>query len=183
MNVGLMVSGLGLFFVAWYSVMFAMPGKAIELLKKFPRDRASGIVLTALTILWAAILLYKMPLGWFDNYKQSLYLLGPLTFFLVVKFMDELLAPRALGALFLLIPAPILHGIRFHESPLRLVIVVLCYIMIVKGLVFVMSPYQFRKRVERFVTTDKACKAFGIAGILVGVFLLATGIVVFGGIS
>lgn len=179
MNAGWMITALGLLSAGWYSLMFAVPTKSMEMLKKFPRDRISGIVLTACSLLWAALLLYNMPLGWFDNYKQWLYLIVPVVFFIIVKFMDQLLAPRALGALLLLIPAPILHGIRFNESTLRLVVVVLCYIMIIKGMILVMSPFHFRKQVERFIRNERICKFIGIAGLAVSVFLIVTGLLVF----
>ena len=118
-----------------------------------------------------------------DSYMTALepllYVLTPLSIVLVGFFVDDLLAPRALGGLLLLLAAPLLDAARWHASPLRLVVVVAAYILVVKGVVLVVCPYQFRKKVERFLTGDHACRLWGSAGCVVGAVLLTLALTVY----
>ena len=67
--------------------------------------------------------------------------------------------------------------VRWHESPLRLVVVVLCYVMVLVGMTLVLSPFQFRKFVERRVGSDGACRGCGAALLVVAAVLAAVGMV------
>lgn len=115
----------------------------------FPRHRASAILLTLVNVVWVAVLLYHTPLGRFEVLKPLLFVLAPVTFWAVTKYMDELLAPRMLGGLLLLAAVPVLDAARWHESGWRLVLTVLAYLWIVWSIFLVLSPYRFRHTVER----------------------------------
>ncbi len=119
-----------------------------------------------------------MPLGRFDVFKPYLGVLTPVAIALVGWAMDDLLAARALGAVLLLAPAPILDAARWHPSPWRLVVTVLAYAMAVKGAVLVMSPHLFRAWSARCLPRDAACRicgalALGAAAALVALAALA----------
>ena len=141
-NLSIGIGALGLLFsVAW----LGFPSRVEPFLKRLPRDRWIGFLITVVDLVWAAILLWNTPLGWFDAYKRSLFVLTPVAVFLVARFMDELLAARALGGFLLLLPAPVLATARWHPSAWRLVIVVLCYAWVIAGVSLVIAPYTFRK--------------------------------------
>ena len=148
------------------------PDRMRAALKAFPRHRGAAWLLTAVDLVWAGILLARTPLGRFDAYKPLLWVLTPLAVVLVGVFVDELLAPRALGGLLLLAAAPILDAARWHPSGLRLVVTVLAYGMVLKGLVLVVAPYRFRTATERLFATDAACRLGCGAGVAVGIGLI-----------
>jgi hypothetical protein len=156
----------------------AAPATARDLFLRFPRNRAAGWLLTAVAIAWSAWLLWHVPLGRFDVVKPYLGVLTPVAIGLVGWAMDDLLAARALGAVLLLAPAPILDAARWHPSPLRLAMTVLAYAMAFKGAVLVMSPHLFRAWSTRCLTRATACRicgalALGAAAALVALAVFA----------
>lgn len=158
-----------------YAGMIVVPGKIREGFRLFPRNRVAGWMMSALALFWASWHLYNMPLGRFDEYKTLLFVVAPVVYILVVICMDELLAARSLGALMILVPTPLLDAARWCDSAWRLVVVVLAYIIAIKGIFLVFSPYLFRKWIERFITSDERCRLFGVIGgaIMVIVIVLA----------
>lgn len=148
--------------------------KAVDL---FPRSVAPAWVFAALCCVLGAKEALGMNMGFLDAYKKYIYIISPAVFVASVVYMKELLAPRALGGFLLLIAVPILQIARWHESPLRLVVVVLVYLWIIYGLVLLMSPWWFRKlsapvmeNEPRFKAVALSKTAFGIALLLLGVF-------------
>lgn len=149
-----------------YLAMVLAPTKMRGGFRKFPRNRPAGWLLTAVAIAWAAWYLYNMPLGNLDVYKNLLYVLAPLTYVLVLLCMDELLAARALGAVLALAPTPILVAARVNHSPYKVVMVAVAYIMAIKGIIIFFSPYLFRDLGDKFVKSDRACRNYGIVGLI-----------------
>lgn len=148
-------------------------------LRAFPRHRLSGWVLTTVVLAWSGWLLYHGPLGFLEPYRSWLFALVPLAIVLTGLFVDELLAPRALGGLLLLVPAPLLDAARWHPSAWRYVIIAVAYAMVIKGAALVVSPYLFRRLSERLASDDAACRRWGMAGVLGGAGLLALGLLVY----
>ena len=155
------------------------PATMRALIKAFPRNRPAAWILTTIDLIWAGILLNQAPLGRFDSFKPFLYVLVPVAILLVGFFVDELLAPRALGGLFLLIATPILDIARWHDSPARLIVTVLAYLIVIKGLVLVIAPYKVRLTSERFLNTDARCRLACGAGTLIGAILIGLGFFVY----
>ena len=154
-----------------------------ELVKRFaelfPRSVAPAWIFTALCCWLGAKEALGMNMGFLDAYKKYIYVISPAVFIASVVYMKELLAPRALGGFLLLIAVPILHIARWHESPLRLVVVVLVYLWIVYGLVLLMSPWYFRKMSAPFMDNDSRFKAIAYAKTALGVAFLLLGIFVY----
>jgi len=112
-------------------------------IKTFPRSRFWGMLLTAIALLWSAIMIDRMTLGELSQYKWLLYVLTPLSFYLIIQFLDELLAARAFGGLLMLMPVVMVES-RWHSSPWRLVVIVLAYVMVVAGIWLMLCPFKFR---------------------------------------
>ncbi|MDD4872863.1 MAG: hypothetical protein PHR77_20105 [Kiritimatiellae bacterium] len=148
------------------------PGKTGEWIKDFPRSKFMAWILTAIGITWVTWLLFKTPLAWFDNYKPSLYVLAPLFFMLMVNFMDDLLAPRALGGLLILIPGPIIDIARQRG----LLLVSLAYLLVIIGIMLVLSPYLFRKFMASWVENRTRSRIFGVVGLGLGVLMAVFGL-------
>jgi len=154
-----------------------------ELIKRFaevfPRSTVPAWILMALCCWLGAKEALGMNMGFLDAYKKYIYILSPVVFVASVVYMKELLAPRALGGFLLLIAVPILQIARWHESGLRLIVVILVYLWIIYGLILLMSPWWFRKFYEPFMDNAALLKAAALAKTAVGIALLLLGIFVY----
>jgi len=170
---------LGGVITALGAVCLFVPMQARTWMTGFPRNRWAGCALTAVDLVWSAWLVMHMPLGTFDRYKPLLFVLAPVLFALIVWLMDELLAARALGGLLLLIPAPLLNLARWHESGFRLVVTVLAYILVAKGMTLVLCPYWLRRASAWWIRNDRWCRVCGSIVLAAGLFVMALALAVY----
>lgn len=177
------LSGMALIFGGALGLLYApfvfYPAAMLRFLRGFHRNVWAGRVLAAVDLLWAGWLLRAMPLPWLEPYKTWLIPLVPVVFALTVWLLNDLLAARALGGLLLLAPSPLLAAAFLHPSPWRLVVVVLAYVMAVKGIFLVLSPYLFRKAVARWATSSGICRKAGGLGLALGLFIVYLGLRVY----
>lgn len=159
--------------------LVARPERAMAVLSRFPRSRVAAGILTAVSLFWAAMIVYHADLGQFESLKPGVMVVAVVFFFLVFFLMDELLAARALGGIMLLAATPILNAARWHPSDLRLVPVVLAYAIVVVGMALVLNPYLFRKAIERIGPSPSRWRAIGVAGVGLSVVLLALALLVY----
>ena len=155
------------------------PNSARKWIRLFPRSKRSAWLLVAGDLVWVGWLVFNMPLERFEGLKPLLYLLVPAAFLLVINFMDELLAARALGGLLLLVPALMLTAARWHESDLRFVVTVLAYLFAVAGMILVLSPYWFRKTMAFWIKNNSLCRIWGMLGFGFGMFIIFLGMAVY----
>ena len=155
----------------------ARSGSLSRACEKFTRNKTAGIILTAIALLWSALLINQMTLGELSRYKSFLYLLTPLSFFLIITYLVELLASRALGGLLMLIPTLMTDSARWHPSPARLVVVTLAYGMIVLGIWLVLSPYKFRIWTSWLLATPARRVSAGAVFGVIALLLVITGVV------
>ena len=167
---------LGTFFVLINLPFILAPAAFRRVLQWFPRSRIPAYLLAALDLAWFGWLLYHEPLWqFFDYVRPWLWLIIPIVILLVCIFMDELLAARALGGLLLLVAGPILAAARFHESLWRYIPIVLAYVWIIAGIVFVLAPYRVRRFFEFITRTPLRCRVGGSVRLAVGLLLLWLG--------
>jgi len=168
--------GLGAFFVLGNLLFLVAPGATRLALLAFPRSRWAAWMLTALDLAWFGWLLYHEPLWpFFDPVRPWLVVIVPVVIVLVGIFMDELLAARALGGLLLLMGGPILDAARWHPSAWRYVLIVLAYVWIVAGMVFVLSPFRVRRFFDFITRSDARCRIGGAIRLAFGLLLLWLG--------
>jgi hypothetical protein len=139
-------------------------------LPDFPRSRAAGAALLTVDAVWSFWLLATMEMGEFSSFRRPLLVLLPVGLFLVLRFVDEFLAVRALGILFLLAAEPLLDAAFLQPEKSRLLVVVLAYVMIVAGLIWVTMPYLLRDQINwtlqhlaRWRVVSGIALAFGVA--------------------
>ncbi|NCC49616.1 MAG: hypothetical protein EOM20_00225 [Spartobacteria bacterium] len=148
--------------------LLLLPLASLQAVTMFPRSRWPGWVLTAVDLAWVAYILQDAYLGPCEFLKPYIYPVAPVAFFLVIYYMDELLAPRALGGLLLLAGSPVLNAARWYDTSWRLYMVVLAYLWVIMGMTLVLSPFRFRKTMEFVFKTDVRRRACAFAGTLVG---------------
>jgi len=174
-----MVLILGGLIGAVFAPLLIRPAVFRRISRDFPRNRLAGWALLAVDVWWSAVLLLKMDMGGLNKFKPLIYVLAPILFVLTAVFVDELLSGRALGGLLALIPAPIIDLARFHESPLRLLVISVCYALVLMGIILMLSPYRLRRWCGVLCYNDRRCRIFGVAGLALSGILIASAFTVF----
>jgi len=116
--------------------------------RNLPRSRVAGFVLLTIAFFWSFWLLATMEMGEFSSFRTPLLFILPVGFLLVLRFVDEFLAARALGILFLLAADPLLDAAFFRDETSRLLVTVFAYILIIVGLFWVTMPYLMRDQIN-----------------------------------
>jgi hypothetical protein len=124
------------------------PGPVQNWLKRFPRSGVAGVVLLTMTLVWSFWLLATMEMGEFSSFRRPLMIVLPIGYVLVLRFVEEFLAVRALGILCLLAAEPLLEAAFFRYETSRLFLTVLAYLLIVAGLFWVTMPYLLRDQIN-----------------------------------
>lgn len=163
-----------LLFGALGGLMLFRPTLAAALFATFPRHKSTAMALTTIALIWSALLVNRMTLGELSQYKNLLYVLTPLAFFLVLRYLDELLAPRALGGLLMLLPTLMTDAARWHHSSWRLVVVVVAYLMVIAGIWLMLSPYKFRVWTTSLMKFPARARTGGLVFFIIAGLLVAT---------
>ena len=136
----------------------------------FPRSRPAGIVLLTIAFTWSFWLLATMEMGEFSGFRRPLMIALPIGYVLVLRFVNEFLAVRALGILLLLAAEPLLEAAFLRYEPSRLLVTVFAYLLIVKGLFWVTMPYLLRDHIAwasrntaRWVSMNAVTLLYGVA--------------------
>ena len=116
--------------------------------KRFPRSRAAGIVLLTICLAWTFWLLATIQMGEFSSFRRPLLIALPIGYVLVLLFVEEFLAVRALGILCLLAAEPLLDAAFLRYETSRLFVTVFAYLLIVAGLFWVAIPYILRDQIN-----------------------------------
>lgn len=156
-----------------------LPSQTGAWIRSFPRSLWPGRLLAAADVAWVAILLMDSGIQMIERYQS---LVPPAALFilvLIVIFMDELLAARALGGLFLLVPAPILEAAFIHPSNARLVMTVFAYILAILGIILVWSPFMLRKMTAGWINKPGSVRAAGLAGCAIGLGMILLGVFIY----
>lgn len=138
----------GLFLLLLALPNLVAPNLLRGLAGRLPRSRVLGIVLLTIALFWSFWLLSTMEMGEFSNFRRPLQIILPIGYFLVLRFVDEFLAVRALGMLCLLAAEPLLDAAFLRTESSRLLVTVFAYILIVAGLFWVMMPYLLRDEIN-----------------------------------
>lgn len=166
---------IGGFFVAVHVWALLRPSLCHEFMLSFPRNAWWGRLLAAIDIAWVTYVVTHASLGRFEFLKPYVYVAGPVSYVLIIIFLDELLAPRALGGFLLLIANPILNAARWNDSSWRLVLTVLAYVWVVSGILLMLSPFRFRKTAALVLNHPVRYRAVALGGLLLGGLILILG--------
>ncbi len=140
---------------------------------RFPRSNAFGVGLLTVDLVWSLWLLSTMEMGEFSAFRRPLLIALPIGYFLTIRFVNELLAVRALGVLCLLAAEPLLDAAFFRYEPSRLLVTVFAYLMVVAGLFWVMMPYLLRDQLQWSTRSAGRCRFLHALVLLYGAAILA----------
>jgi hypothetical protein len=152
---------------------------ARNFLPQFPRSRTAGAALLTVDLIWSFWLLATMEMGEFANFRRPLLVVLPIGFILVLKFVDEFLAVRALGILCLLAAEPLLDAAFLRPEASRLFVTMLAYLMIVAGLFWVTMPYLLRDQIHWGTRTAGRWGLISGLGFALGAAIVACAVLVY----
>ncbi len=167
----------GVVLIALSALALVLPAR--ESLPRFPRSRTAGAVLLALDLVWSFWLLLTMEMGEFSSFRRPLLILLPIGFVLVLIFVDEFLAVRALGILLLLAAEPLLDAAFLRPEMSRLLVTVLAYVMIVAGLCWVMMPYRLRDEINWSTRSAGRWRFLSALGLVFGAAILVCALTIY----
>ena len=144
-----------------------------NVLPHFPRSKVSGVVLLTIDLIWSFWLLATMEMGEFSSFRRPLLIVLPIGYLLVIRFVEEFLAARALGILCLLAGEPLLDAAFFRYETSRLFLTVLAYLMIIAGLFWVTMPYLLRDQINWGTQTNTRWHTIHGIAALYGIAILA----------
>jgi hypothetical protein len=149
-HLSLQTAGLiaGLFLLLISVPGLIKPELARGFAQRLPRSRVAGFVLLTVDLFWSLWLLATMEMGEFSGFRRPLLIILPVGFFLVLRFVDEFLAVRALGILFLLAAEPLLDAAFFRNETSRLLVTGFAYFLIVIGMFWATMPYLLRDQIS-----------------------------------
>ncbi len=162
----------GLFLVLIGLAGLVLPTASRAFAMQLPRSRAAGIILLTLAFIWSFWLLATMEMGEFSSFRRPLMFVLPVGYLLVLMFVSEFLAVRALGMLCLLAAEPLLEAAFLRHEMSRLFVTVFAYIMIVKGLFWVTMPYLLRDHISWSARSTGRWMLLHAAALLYGAVIL-----------
>lgn len=143
-----------------------------RLLPQFPRSRIAGAALLTIDFIWSFWLLATMEMGEFASFRRPLLFILPVGFILVLRFVDEFLAVRALGILCLLAAEPLLDAAFLRPETSRLLVTVLAYLLVVVGLIWVTMPYLLRDQIQWSTRSAGRWRLLSAVGLVFGAAIL-----------
>ena len=174
-DLSLRTAGLcaGIFLVLVSLPGLLQPGGTKAVLVKLPRSRVLGIFLLTAAFVWSFWLLATMEMGEFSSFRRPLMFGLPVGYVLVMRFVGEFLAVRALGILALLAGEPLLEAAFLRYETSRLYVTVLAYLLIVAGLFWVTVPYVLRDQISWTTRSNARWIALHAVGFFYGAVILA----------
>jgi hypothetical protein len=166
-----------------FLILISLPGllklDLATVAQRFPRSRLAGVILLTTGLVWSFWLLATMEMGEFSAFRRPLLIALPIGYVLVLRFVDEFLAVRALGILCLLAAEPLLDAAFLRYETSRLLVTVLAYLLIVAGLFWVTIPYLLRDQINWSARSAVRWRFIHGIALLYGVVILALAITVY----
>ncbi|MCE9518114.1 MAG: hypothetical protein K8R87_00870 [Verrucomicrobia bacterium] len=168
---------LGVLLLAGHVVALMASDKLMSAAKTFPRNRGWGIALLLVATVWSLFLVKHMDMGEFFTWRERILIIVPVSFVLVVVYVPEFLAVRALGAVLLLASAPILQAAFLQPQTSRLLLPILAYAWIIAGMFFVGMPYLLRDWITWLTQKPTRWKMAAFAGAAYGAAMIVLALV------
>jgi hypothetical protein len=155
------------------------PSQFREWAKRLPRSRIAGFTLFTIALGWSVWLLATMEMGEFAPFRRPLLIALPIGYLLVIRFVDEFLAVRALGILCLLAAEPLLDAAFLRYEGVRLVVTVFAYILVIVGLFWVTMPYLLRDQIDWTARSSWRWRSLHGLAFVYGAAMLVLGLTIY----
>ena len=157
----------------WNQLRESLAGGQFELLSKNPLWNLMAIALASVLITVVGLLDDVLEL------RPKIKVLGQVSAaaILLAGGVGHEMAEMFFGHLY--IPLPPVWVLTSLSSLICIVMIIAAYIMAIKGITLVLSPYWFRKWNEIFVKTNKTCRALGLASLVVAILIVTLGLTVY----
>lgn len=137
--------------------------------RKLPRARLLGALLTAFCTAWAGWTLHLHPVDFLAFLTPGRLLIGSILLaVLLILFLENLLCARAIGGIMMLWPMPVILLTRDLITTWRLIPISIGYISLTLGMIIVFHPWTLRRACE----TIAEHKSIRLA--TAGLFILAS---------
>src|SRR6059058_2635614 len=160
-----------------FLILMSLPGlfkpDLANVAQRFPRSHIAGVVLLTISLLWTFWLLATIQMGEFAGFRRPLLIALPIGYVLVLRFVEEFLAVRALGILCLLAAEPLLDAAFLRYETSRLLVTVFAYLLVVAGLFWVTMPYLLRDEINWMTNTAARWRSLSLLGLIYGAAILA----------
>ena len=140
------ITGVALLAYSLYALANAEAAR--QFARTLPRSGTTGVALLTIDLIWCFWLIATMEMGEFAAFRKPLLIALPIAFFLVLRFVNEFLAVRALGIFFLLAAEPLLEAAFLRYESSRLLVTFFAYALIVAGMFWVAAPYLLRDQIN-----------------------------------
>ncbi|MEM9446092.1 MAG: hypothetical protein AAGA18_12165 [Verrucomicrobiota bacterium] len=170
---------LGLLYLAVHGYALYQSDQVKQWLAAFPRNEVAGTVLTVVAGLWFGWILATQDLMDYSQYRKIFLIALCVSVGLLIIYLKEFLAVRALGCVGLLCGGMMLDvGFMRPELP-RLLISFAAYVYIFLSMFWIGAPYLMRDQISWVCARDERFKCLAGAGVGFGVIILGLGIFVF----
>jgi len=163
---------VGLFLLVIGTAGLVSPESVRSMAKGLPRSRVAGIVLLTVALLWSLWLLATIEMGEFASFRRPLLIALPIGYVLVLRFVDEFLAVRALGILCLLVAEPLIDAAFLRYEMSRLLVTVFAYLLVIAGLFWVTMPYLLRDQINWTTRSNTRWRLVNGAALIYGAVTL-----------
>lgn len=170
---------LGLVYILTHGFALWNPSRTQSLLKVFPRSQTLGSVLMVLAALWFAWILQTADLMEFTVHRTRFLIGLAVLLILILIYVQEFIAVRALGCLLLLGANVLLDSAFPRDDYPRLVITATAYFYIIFGMFWVGAPYLLRDHIKLLTAKPARFKIASALGSAFGALLLILGIFVY----
>lgn len=170
---------LGLLYLAVYGWMLASPTQARQVLTAFPRHYPAGLALGILATAWMLWLVQTADLMEYTPHRTKFAIGFVILGIASMAYLKEFLSVRAGGVLAIFVAKIMLDAAFLRDEPARLVITILAYLFIIKGMVMVASPYLARDAMTWTFARASRQRALTLAGLGLAVLLLGLGLFVY----
>jgi len=171
---------VGLLLVASHAYAFFNYHQLRPALKEAPRNKRLGTILLAVALAWSLLLVSSMDMGEFWRVRRIALVLLPVTFGLMLAYVDEFLTARALGILLLLAASPVLNAAFLEDPKSRVLLPILAYLWILLGMFWVGMPYLFRDHLGWATATEARWKKLSLGGLAYGMVVLVCALALWG---
>ncbi len=181
--IALSLGGFGILCGLWASYF---PQEAQQFFREFPRNEKIGRVLMLINVAWSLYLFNQMDLGpWEKVYplgielkiKSIVYILSPLIYWFIIRYINHYLGARGLAWLLILAAKPITKICFLRDEPSRLIITTLAYSWVIIGILIFSAPHWLRNWLTFWQANSQrwtwGCRAkiiFGCALVALGLF-------------